>query len=165
MMSRVVPAWGDTIAAGRLARRFTMLDFPTFTGPATATVSPSRNRSPRWESAKRLRISRSSSFAIANAGPITQQSFELLKSLASLCFRFRPYQIRQALHSGEIEFSILESPPREFPRPGRPESFDCAERREHCCNYGLPSMKLKFSCILAGFASRAWKPQDHGIID
>ena len=37
MISRVVPACGDTIAADLFASRFTMLDFPTFTGPATAT--------------------------------------------------------------------------------------------------------------------------------
>jgi len=97
--------------------------------------------------------------------PITQQPFELLKGLASLCFRFRPYQIRQALHASEIEFSILESPSGEFARLGRPKSFDCAERREHRCNYGKSPMQLEFSRVLAGFASRAWKPQDYGIID
>ena len=45
--SRVVPGYGDTIAASRCANRFSRVDFPAFGGPAIATTSPSRRRSPR----------------------------------------------------------------------------------------------------------------------
>ena len=45
MMSRVVPACGDTIATSRRASWFISVDLPTFGGPAIATTSPSRSRS------------------------------------------------------------------------------------------------------------------------
>jgi hypothetical protein len=88
-----------------------------------------------------------------------------VKRLASLRFRFGPYQIRQALHSGQVKLAILESPPRELARSGWAESFDGAKRREHCCNDGVSPVKVEFRGVLAGFASRAWKPQNEGVID
>ena len=68
MTSRVVPAWGDTMAADRPAKLLRILDFPTFTGPAMATTGPSRNRSPRRWSSSSAPISPCSSRAISSAG-------------------------------------------------------------------------------------------------
>ena len=52
MMSRVVPACGETIATSRRASWFISVDLPTFGGPAIATTSPSRRRS-LWPCAAR----------------------------------------------------------------------------------------------------------------
>ena len=57
MMSRVVPAMGEVIAASRRASRFKRLDFPAFGGPTIATAMPSRSRSPRCPSARWRSIS------------------------------------------------------------------------------------------------------------
>src|SRR6476469_7176485 len=68
MMSRVVPAWGETIAASRLAIRLSKVDFPAFGGPAIATTRPSRSLSPRPPSANTDAISSPSARAICSAG-------------------------------------------------------------------------------------------------
>eukprot|EP00961_Rhodomonas_salina_P081136 1091148-Rhodomonas_salina.1 len=44
--SRVVPAIGDTIAAGRLARRFNSELFPALGGPTSTALTPCRTISP-----------------------------------------------------------------------------------------------------------------------
>ena len=55
MISRVVPAYSETMAASRLASLFSRLDFPAFGGPAISTVKPSRISSARsWLDRKAL---------------------------------------------------------------------------------------------------------------
>ena len=47
MMSRVVPASSETMAASRRASALSRLDLPALGGPAMATLKPSRRISPR----------------------------------------------------------------------------------------------------------------------
>jgi hypothetical protein len=82
-----------------------------------------------------------------------------------LRFSFRPYQVRQTLHSGEIKLSVLKGSSREFPRFCGTEALDSAKRREHRCHDRMPPVELKLCHILPSFASRPWKPQHQSIID
>mmetsp|Transcript_73 Transcript_73/g.230 ORF Transcript_73/g.230 Transcript_73/m.230 type:complete len:320 (-) Transcript_73:28-987(-) len=89
--SRVVPAIGETIAAGRSASAFSSVDLPAFGGPRMATRTPSRTTSPRPPSPSCASTSdrRRRTFCIApkSASVVTSSASSPKSMRASVCAR------------------------------------------------------------------------------
>src|SRR6187401_2052474 len=144
MTSRVVPAYGDTIAASRRAKRLSRLDLPAFGGPRFANLL---RELPRNMECGRNEIVRHVLVGKVDAGldqcerfdqpgppgvrTTAERSGELAHRLRALRLGLGEHQVGEPLDGGEIEPPIGERTERELASLRGPKAGQLAERGEH----------------------------------
>ena len=93
-----------------------------------------------------------------------QPPSELRLGLAPLGLGLRVDQVRNSLGLGQIEFAMLEGPPRELSGLGQPQA-QARKALEESVDHGGTAVNLEFSHILARVTSRRREPEDQAAVD
>src|SRR5262249_4399790 len=91
-------------------------------------------------------------------GAFAERAGELPIGLAALRFGLRIDEVGQTFDGSEVEASVLERPPGEFARLGRPQPLDPPQCGQHRRYPAASAVHLKFAHVLAGLAARSGEP-------